>query len=98
MHSELCNLTFFIKVVNKILGKSTSSIAVFFTTFWILALRKLGINELCKLDREGRRVVIQLDDTFRSISRPAVTNVKSIQMIKIGFHLLRVELGRSYLR
>lgn len=81
--------------MNKIQRKFDGSVPIFFTPHWVFLAHQLGIDELGELDSEGRRVIVQLDNTFRSVSRPAFADVEGVEVVKVGFHTFGIVFRRT---
>lgn len=65
------SLTFGVEIVNKMHGKEARTFAVCLGALGIFFSSKFGIDELCKLNGKGRRVIVQLKNTLWTISRPS---------------------------
>jgi hypothetical protein len=50
----------------------------------VIFLSKLRVGQLGKLNGEARRVIVELNDAFRSVATPAITDVESVQVIEIS--------------
>lgn len=71
------------------LGEESGSFAVFLAPLWILFCGEFRVNKLRILNGKGSRIVIKLPNSSRAIPRPAVSEVKSIEVIEVRLQLRR---------